>query len=269
MRQKYFILFAVFQVVVSTSCCQETMIRIKSNYEEDSIDLRIVNTPITEDSILNLIFILPVEALKEKYKYGSGLDECKKLIDSNKISKNIIFIQPDYSQVPWYGNYDNNSNRGQMQYTVDLINAFQQKYNHKVTRVYLLGFSKSGFGSMNLIIKYPELIEGIMIWDAPLSTTWNEKWGMLCSFGTEENFIKNYFLMRDNGIDFKVLKNKLLIIGGFDLFKIQTEDFLKRLDDNGVKYIWNSRMKFKHEWNKDWIYGLMLHSGFIIENANR
>jgi hypothetical protein len=210
---------------------------------------------------------LPVEALKENYKYGSGIDECEKLIDSNKISKNIIFIQPEYSQIPWYGNDDNNSKPGQMEYTVDLIYSFKQKYKNKETRVYLLGFSKSGFGSMNPLIKYPELIDGIMICDTPLSTTWNVDWGMQDSFGTEKNFMENYYLMREN-LGLQGLKNKTLIIGGFDLFEVQTKEFLVSLEENGIRYIYDNKLKYEHKWNKEWLYGLMTHSGFITRNEN-
>lgn len=239
--------------------------RIKSDYEEDSTYLRIISTTITEDSDLNLIFVLPVEASKENYKFGNGFDECKKLIDCNKISNNVIFIQPDYNRIPWYGNHNSNRLIWQLEYTVDLIKNYRSRYIDKNLKVYLLGFSKSGFGSMNLILKYPELINGVIIWDAPLSTKWNVKWGMEDSFGTESNFMNHYYLMRENGIDYKVLKNKLLIIGGFDLFENQTIDFLKILDENGIKYIYDNTIKFKHEWNKDWIYRLFLYCDFLIK----
>ena len=239
--------------------------RIKSEYEEDSTYLSIVNTTIVEDSVLNLIFVLPVEAFKENYKYGNGFDECKELIVSNKISNNVVFVQPDYNKIPWYGNHNSNRTICQLDYTVDLIKEIRLRYSDKNLKVYLLGFSKSGFGSMNIIIKYPELIDGVMIWDTPLSTKWNEKWGMQYSFGTEENFINNYYLMRENGIDFKVLKNKLIIVGGYNLFETQTKDFLKRLDENGIKYVYDNTIKCRHEWNKDWIYKLLLHSNSLTK----
>jgi hypothetical protein len=242
---------------------QDTHIEIKSEYLNDSLGFRIVNTEIEKDTIIKLIFVLPVEKTKN-FKYGSGIDECKKLIDRNIISNNIVFVQPDYDIIPWYGSHPTDEDNNQLKYTIELIKLIRLKYNHNLTKIYLLGFSKSGFGAMNLIIKHPELIDGIMIWDAPLSTEWNEKWGMQYSFGTKENFMNNYYLMRDN-IELEVLKNKLIIIGGFDLFENQTKEFQSRLDKYGINYICDNNIRFKHEWNKDWIYKLLQHSGFIIK----
>lgn len=245
-------------------CSQEISTRIKSDFQEDSTNLKIINTAITEDSVLNLIFVLPVES-QNHYKYGNGIDECKELIKNNKISNNVIFIQPDYCRTPWYGNNPKDSSIWQLEYTIEIIEKVQLQYNNKKHKIYLLGFSKSGSGSMNILLKYPGLIDGVMIWDAPLSTKWNEKWEMNFSFGTEVNFMKNYYLMREYGIDFENIKSKLIIIGGYDLFEIQIKEFLKRLDNNGVNYIYDDTLKYTHEWNKDWIYKLLLYAGTLTK----
>lgn len=258
-NHKIQLILTFFQLLNVSIFCQDIRVKIKSDYQEDSSYLRIINSTITEDSNFNLVFVLPVEAFKENYKYRSGIDECKKLIDSYKISNNVVFIQPDYIRIPWYGNHISNKSIWQLDFTVDLIKSYRLKYSNKKFKVYLLGFSKSGWGSMNILIKYPELIDGILIWDAPLSTKWNEKWGMHYSFGNEENFMNNYYLMRENGIEFERLKNKKIVIGGYDLFEKQTKDFLIRLDENDIKYIYDDNLRTKHEWNKDWILRLLYY----------
>lgn len=268
MKQKSIILVILSHLIISSLHCQEIRMKIKSDYQEDSTYLRIINTTITEDSDLNLIFILPVEQYKENYKYGNGFDECKKLIDNDKISNNVVFIQQDYINTPWYGNHDSNKKVWQLEYTIELIKNICLRYGNKNLKVYLLGFSKSGFGSINILIKYPELIDGIMIWDAPLSTKWNENWRMQDSFGSEHNFMRDYCLMRKTRIEFENLINKEIIIAGYDLFEAQSKDFLKRLDENGIKYIYDNTIKYKHEWNKDWIYRILLHCDSLIKDDN-
>ena len=267
MKQKILLIIFLLQFLITSIFCQEIRIKIKSDYQEDSTIIRIVGTEITDDSVLNLVFVLPVEEYKKDYRYGVGIDECQKLIDNNFVSKNVVFIQPDYVRIPWYGNHISNKEIRQLDYTLEVIKYIKTKYSYldKKIKVFLLGFSKSGWGAMNILISHAYLIDGILIWDAPLSTRGIEKWGMQQIFGNEDNFNKNYFLLRENGIKHEALKNKIIIIGGYDYFEDSSIEFLDLLDENEIEYFHDNTLSYPHKWDKNWIYKLLTYCNLILK----
>ncbi len=267
MKQNILLVIFLFQFLISSLFCQKTRIKIKSDYQEDSTIIRIVGTEITDDSILNLVFVLPVEENKKDYKYGIGIDECQKLIDCKLVSKNVVFIQPDYIRIPWYGNHISNKKIRQLDYTLEVIKYMKAKYSNldKKIKVFLLGFSKSGWGAMNILISHANLIDGILIWDAPLSIRGIEKYGMQQIFGSEDNFNKDYFLLRENGIRHEELNNKIIIIGGYDYFEDSTNEFLDLLDKNRIEYLYDNSLRYPHKWDKNWIYKLLMYCNLTTQ----
>jgi hypothetical protein len=234
---------------------------IKSDYQEDSTRISIVHDVLHDDSVLNLVFVLPVEAHKEKYQYGNGIDECRKLLDSNRVATNVVFIQPDYIRVPWYVNHVSNPEVRQEHYTLEVIDLMKARYAAAApkVRVFLLGFSKSGWGAMHLLVKHPEAIDGIFIWDAPLATAWNEHWGMRAAFGSEAHFEENYYFMREKDLSYEELKNKRIVVGGYDFFEELSRDFLALLDEKGIAYVHNPTLEYAHRWDRNWIQALLSH----------
>ena len=254
--------------------CQEISIKIKSDYQEDSTTIRMVRTEITDDSILNLVlnlvFVLPVEESKKYYRYGIGIDECKKLIDSSFIADNVVFIQPDYVRIPWYGNHVSNKEIWQLDYTIEVIKNAKTKYSNsdKNVRVFLVGFSKSGWGAMNILMSHSYLIDGVLIWDAPLSARRIDKWGMQQIFGDQDYFNRNYYLLRENGINTEELKNKKIVIGGYANFEDSSTEFLDLLDKNEIQYFHDSTLNYPHKWDKNWVYELLTYCNLTLKTKD-
>lgn len=257
------LLAACFQMTIFALYGQSRVIRIKSAYQEDSTAIRIVSTAMQDTALVRLVFVLPVEEAKTRYKYGSGIEECQKLIEEGRVAENVVFIQPDYVRMPWYGNHPADTSTWQLSYTKELIGQMKAVHSGKRIAVYLLGFSKSGWGSMSLLLHHPELIDGIMVWDAPLAANWNEKWGMQQVFDNQVHFMANYHLMRYAKDELKVLHGKTIIIGGYDLFEKESTAFLKLLDSKGIHYLHTPDLHYKHEWNKEWISQLLFQGGLL------
>lgn len=260
-------LLLILQLLMAALPGQEVSVKIKSPYQEDSTLIRRVSTEMTDDSVVQLVFVLPVEASKTQYTYGVGIEECQQLISRNRVVQNVVFIQPDYTRVPWYGNHISNEEVRQLDYTRELITNTKAEYeaSGKKVRVFLLGFSKSGWGSMHILLEYPRLIEGILIWDAPLSTRWNEKWGMQQVFGNEENFMENHYLLRASDRKYEALKNKTIVIGGYDYFESSSTRFLTQLEENGIPYFHDNTLKYPHKWDSRWIARLLSYCKLTVE----
>jgi hypothetical protein len=231
--------------------------KINSSYQEGTTNILTITSNILESDSLNLIFILPVEKQKLEYQFGSGIKEVKDLIDANLINNNVVFIQPEFIRIPWYGNHPTDTTIWQERYLVNIINAVSSIYKSFSLNIYLLGFSKSGWGSVSILLNYPDLIDGIFIWDSPLSTKFNLNWGMEQVFGNEIYFETHYLLETRIFKTPSILKNKLIVIGGYDLFKKETQSFLKIMDSCKINYYYDQNLVFQHKWNKDWIYELL------------
>jgi hypothetical protein len=241
-------------------------IKIQSKYQEDSTKISTIKTELIKDSLLNIIFILPVEEQKNYYKYGSGIEEVKKLIDSNLINKNVVFIQPEFIRVPWYGNHPSNLQVGQENYLIEIIEGISAQFKNYTNKIYLLGFSKSGWGSMSILFNYPNLVDGIFIWDTPLSLNYNTTWTMGDVFG-DEKYFEDFYQLQNRLLDnHDAIKYKTIVIGGYDLFRQQSLDFIEQMGVYGVGYIHDENLKYKHEWNKEWIYKLLQYKQGITKN---
>ena len=234
-----------------------TKVEIQSEFQEDSTLIRTIRTGLSKDSIVYIIFILPVEKQKVQYTYGVGIEEVKKLIDLNLINNNVIFIQPEFCRTPWYGNHPTNPKISQLNYLNEVIKNITseyQEYNHKT---YLLGFSKSGWGSMSLLLSPQNNMDGIFIWDAPLTTKYNPDWDMDEVFETEKYFNQSYYLPTKLTENHKISEGKSIVIGGYNLFRNQSLEFIEKMKLYGVNFIHVDTLNYQHEWNKDWIYSLL------------
>ena len=241
-----------------------TKVEILSDFQEDSTLIRTIRTGLSKDSVVNIVFILPVEKQKVQYTYGVGIEEAKKLIDLNLINNNVIFIQPEFCRTPWYGNHPTNPQIGQLNYLNDVIKNITSGYQEYNLKTYLLGFSKSGWGSMSLILNPQNNIDGIFIWDAPLMTKYNPDWDMDEVFENEKYFNESYYLPSKLTENHDIPKSKFIVLGGYDLFRNQSIEFIEKMKLYGVNFIHLDTLNYHHEWNKDWIYSLLKYQPDII-----
>jgi hypothetical protein len=157
------------------------------------------------------------------------------------------------------GNHATLSTVRKMDYTLEVIGRLRSHYAGMASeiRVFLLGFSKSGWGAMNLLLQHPQGIDGMLIWDAPLSTDWNEKWGMRESFGDKEHFTAHYMLPEILKTHYSNAKDKKIVIAGYDLFENESRAFVRLLREYDIPVIHDSTMSYQHRWNREWIMQLL------------
>ena len=240
--------------------------KVKSRFQDDSTHILTIQTKITGPDSISIIFLLPVEEQKEVQKFGSGIKEVRDLIDSKSISENVVFVQPEFTTIPWYGDHPADTQTCQEKYLIQVINQATLAFPDHKLKLYLLGFSKSGWGSMSFLLNFPHLIDGVFIWDAPLSAEFKKEWGMDQVFRDKEYFDAHYRLTNRIFNSAVLIRNKTIIIGGFDLFKNQTDTFLKFMDANKIHYHYNPSLTYKHEWNKEWILTLLRYKYGIVRN---
>ena len=111
---------------------------------------------------------------------------------------NLTIIEPTFSIDPWYANNPNDAN---LQYETFMTTELEPwvKANLSTTGTeqnWLIGFSKSGIGAQDLILKHPDLFQLAASWDFPADMSAYDEYGTSSAddYGTDANFQANYRL---------------------------------------------------------------------------
>ena len=137
----------------------------------------------------NFLIVLPVEAGLGN-SFGDGLGTLQSLNAENKY--NLTIVEPTFANNSWYAN---NPNDPRLQYetfmTQELVPWIKQ--NLATTgneQTWLIGFSKSGLGAQDLILKHPDLFTLAATWDFPADMATYDALGSdaAANYGTDANY---------------------------------------------------------------------------------
>jgi hypothetical protein len=202
----------------------------------------------------NFLIALPVEP-GQGTTYGDGIGTLQALDAQDKY--NLTIIEPSFYIDPWYANSATDPN---FQYetfmTQELVPWIKQ--NLATTgneQIWLIGFSKSGLGAQDLILKHPDLFTLAASWDFPADLS---SCNILCSpvvYGTDANFQANYrltaaFLTAHKG---PFTSNKRIWIGGYSIFQSDMSDYDALLSSQGIAHITETPQNMAHKWDSGWV----------------
>jgi len=140
--------------------------KIYSPFQKDSTTVRVLLPDnIEPGKNYRVLYVLPV---REEFnrKSGDGLAEILKYGFHNE--HNLIYVAPGYTHLPWYADHSVDSTRQDESHLLQTVIPFvDRKYptlKSKEGRL-LLGFSKSGWGALTLLLRNPELFHKAAGWD--------------------------------------------------------------------------------------------------------
>jgi hypothetical protein len=121
----------------------------------------------------------------------------------------------------------------------------------------LIGFSKSGYGAIDLLLKHPNTFDAAAAFDFPAEMSSYDSYGAdpMANYGTQENFQDNYEL---TGAFINKLKtpftaqNRILISKG-PAFASQMADFDALLTTQGLAHVLLAQTNFAHDWSSGWL----------------
>jgi hypothetical protein len=204
----------------------------------------------------NFLIVLPVEPGLGS-TYGDGLQTLQSLDAQDQY--NLTIIEPTFTADPWYANNPNDPN---LQYetfmTQELVPWIKQ--NLAITgneQIWLVGFSKSGYGAQDLIMKYPQLFTLAASWDFPADmSTYDQYSDSADIYGTDANFQANYRLTAAfiEAHDAPFLQNNRIWIGGYSLYQTDVTDYDALLTSEGVAHTTEDPMQeAAHSWDSGWL----------------
>jgi hypothetical protein len=204
----------------------------------------------------NFLIVLPVEPGLGT-NFGDGLATVQSLDAQDKY--NLTVIEPTFDMNPWYAN---NPNDPQMQYetfmTQELVPWIKQ--NLATTgneQTWLLGYSKSGLGGQDLILKHPDLFTLAATWDFPADmASYNSLAAdAAANYGTDANYQANYRLTQAF-VDARkgpFLTNNRIWIGGYGIYQTDDSDYDALLTSEGIAHTTETPTGMAHTWDSGWV----------------
>ena len=204
----------------------------------------------------NFLYVLPVEAGLGSV-FGDGLETLAALDAEDQY--NLTIIEPTFAIDPWYANNPNDAN---LQYetfmTQDLVPWV--KANLATTgseQNWLIGFSKSGIGGQDLILKHPDLFQLAASWDFPADMSSYDELGPdpAANYGTDANFQANYRLTAAfvNAHKAPFLTNNRIWIGGYYYYQTDVADYDALLTSEGIVHTDGPSQQMAHNWGSGWV----------------
>ena len=228
--------------------------RVASPYQSDTTEVRVLmprDLPLTMR--IPAIYVLPVEP-RDEHRYGDGLAEIARHQLHQK--HGVLFVAPSFSALPWYADHPSDPQFAQESHFVKVVVPLIDKTYPTVAERrgrLLLGFSKSGWGAMTLLLRHPELFDRAAAWDAPLWLDEPGRYGSGEIFGTPENF-RRYQVSALLTSRARQLGNEpRLILAGHGAFAADHEQAHQLLERLQVPHIYLDGPTRQHDWHSGWV----------------
>jgi Putative esterase len=204
----------------------------------------------------SFLYVLPVEAGLGTV-YGDGMATLEALDAQNQY--NLTIIEPSFGIEPWYADNPNGSNlRYETFMTNDLVPWVTQNLSttgHE--QKWLIGFSKSGIGGQDLILKHPDVFTLAASWDFPADMSSYSQFGGSSAnqYGTDANFQANYRLTPIflEGHKLPFISSNRIWIGGYQAFQTDMSDYDALLNSEGIPHTTETPMLMPHRWDSGWV----------------
>ena len=228
--------------------------RITCPWQNAETQIRVlVPNQIRDNERLRVVYVLPVEG-GTGTRWGDGLKEIQKLKLHEKYR--LICVAPTFSALPWYADHPTDQTVAQETYLLKaVVPAVDEHYpttGDNVSRL-LLGFSKSGWGAVTLLLRHPDVFGKAAAWDAPLMMDVSGRFGSAPIFGTQENFEKYQVSTLLETHSSKLTGEPRLMHIGYDNFRSHHVRFEALLNELNVPHVHQDGPQRKHHWNSGWV----------------
>jgi Putative esterase len=189
-------------------------------------------------------------------RFGDGLQTVRALRAQDRY--NLTVIEPTFASDPWYADNPGYPHaRYETFMAQDLVPWIKRNLattGHE--QIWLIGFSKSGLGGQDLILKHPALFTLAASWDfmADMSS-YNQYGSSANAYGNDANFQANYRLSAAflNARKAPFMNANRIWIGGYAVFKKDIANYSARLASVGIAHTTGTPRRMSHRWNSGWV----------------
>jgi S-formylglutathione hydrolase FrmB len=206
------------------------------------------------------VYVLPVEP-GNAAAYGDGLTTIRQANLHNL--HDTVFVAPSFSAMPWYADHATNIRLRQESHLIRTVIPFvEARYAVERTAAgrLLLGFSKSGYGAVSMLLRRPDLFGRALAWDSPLAMANPATgYGFLGILGTRANFAANYqitTLLRRQASQLVGGPPRIYLGGWGYQFTRQDHATVSRLMTQlQIPHVYDVGRQRAHVWNSGWMPG--------------
>ncbi len=202
----------------------------------------------------NFLYVLPVEA-DGGTVFGDGLAVLQGMDAQDQY--NLTIVEPTFSTQSWYANDPLDPS---IQYETFMTNELVPWVTANLAtsgteQNWLIGFSKSGLGGQDLILKHPSIFTIAASWDFPADLDSYDGTPPAPNYGTEANYQANYQLtstfVKQYSAPFKTANR--IWIGGYSLYQQDLSDYDAILTAAGVLHSYGPNQSAVHSWTSGWV----------------
>lgn len=200
-----------------------------------------------------VLYVLPVEPY-DGVQCGDALGELRKLDLHNQ--HNLICVKPTFSHLPWYADHPSDPEIQQESHLLRVVVPFiDQAYcaHRGAPRRLLVGFSKSGWGALSLLLRNPQVFAKAAAFDAPLGWQSPNRYGMAEVFETQSNFDRYCVSELLEQSASALGSTSRLGIYGYSDFRGHHQFLHYRLLHFGIPHDYLDGPKQSHTWNGGWL----------------
>jgi len=206
----------------------------------------------------SFLYALPVESGLTGQSLGDGLDELESLNVPNEY--NTTIIEPIFPMYSWYADNPNDATIDYETFVADILPQWVDSHFSTTgdEQNLLIGFSKSGYGAVDLLMKHPDVFSAAAAFDFPADMPTYNGLGSSSAddYGTQANFQNNYELDQSFVDTYKTpftTQDRLWIAGG-PLYANDVADFNNLLTSQGVLDTFTTTQTGDtHSWTGGWV----------------
>jgi hypothetical protein len=205
----------------------------------------------------NFMIVLPVEPGLGT-TYGDGLATVQALDAQDQY--NLTVVEPTFTYDPWDADNATDPNMRYETFLTQELVPWLKSSKLATTgneQVWLLGFSKSGYGAQDLILKNPGVFTLAASWDFPADmAAYDWSTSSQIAYGTDANFQDNYRLtpsfVQGHAASFQ--DSNRIWIGGYMLYQNDMSDYDALLSDAGIEHTTETpTLAPAHRWDAGWM----------------
>ncbi len=206
-----------------------------------------------------VVYVLPVEA-RDGRQFGDGLITARASGLQN--AYDAIFVAPTFTDIPWYANHASDPSIWQETYFRDVVVPFVETQYNTVPGAdgrYLLGFSKSGYGAVSMLLRNQNYFGRAMAYDSPLAmSNPSSGYGFLGIVGTQQNFSQNYqitSLLNTRGLSLKNQPPRIFLYGYATTYGTfyDHQAVAAQMTQLGIPHVYDPGVLRSHVWNSGWM----------------
>ena len=212
----------------------------------------------SSDYAHSFLYALPVESGLSGQLLGDGIDQLASLDVEDQY--NATIIEPIFPMFSWYAD---NPNDATVDYETFVSTILPQWVDSHFSTTgdeknLLIGFSKSGYGDLDLLFKNPTVFDAAAAFDFPADMQTYDGFGSSSAndYGTQANFQNNYEMDQNFLNTYKApftTQDRIWISEG-PLFAGQVADFNSLLTSQGIMHtLSTTETNDPHSWTSGWL----------------